>query len=40
VLGGTLVQRATGWTVLVHLPDGYKPGQLRGPLADRFRYRH
>lgn len=30
---GTLVERATGWTVLVHLPEGYKPDQLREPLT-------
>jgi len=30
---GTLVQRVTGATMLVHLPDGYKPEQLRGPLT-------
>jgi transposase, IS30 family len=33
---GTLVERATGWTVLVHLPDGYKPDQLREPLTRRL----
>jgi IS30 family transposase len=30
---GTLVERATGWTMLVHLPDGYKADQLREPLT-------
>ena len=30
---GTLVERATGATMLVHLPDGYKPEQLREPLT-------
>ena len=26
---GTLVERTTGYTMLVHLPDGYKPEQVR-----------
>jgi IS30 family transposase len=30
---GTLVERSTGWTMLVALPDGYKPEQVREPLA-------
>jgi len=30
---GTLVERTTGATILVHLPDGYKPDQLREPLT-------
>jgi IS30 family transposase len=29
---GTLVERSTGWTMLVHLPEGYKSDQVRGPL--------
>lgn len=30
---GTLVERTTGYTLLVHLPDGYKPEQVRDALA-------
>ena len=30
---GTLVERQTGYTLLVHLPDGYKPEQVRDVLA-------
>ncbi len=30
---GTLVERTTGYTMLVHLPDGYKPEQVRDALA-------
>jgi len=33
---GTLVERSTGWTMLVHLPDGYKPEQLREPLTQQL----
>jgi len=33
---GTLVERATGWTMLVHLPDGYKAEQLREPLTQQL----
>ena len=29
---GTLVERSTGWTILVHLPEGYKSDQVRDPL--------
>ena len=25
---GTLVERSTGYALLVHLPDGYKPEQV------------
>ncbi|MGI8528285.1 MAG: hypothetical protein ACR2KO_02290, partial [Geodermatophilaceae bacterium] len=30
---GTLVERTTGYTLLVHLPDGYKPEQVCAALA-------
>lgn len=30
---GTLVERTTGYTMLVHLPDGYKPEQARDALG-------
>ena len=30
---GTLVERTTGYTMLVHLPDGYKPEQVRDALT-------
>ncbi len=30
---GTLVERTTGYTMLVHLPDGYQPEQVRDALA-------
>ena len=29
---GTLVERTTGYTMLVHLPDGYKAEQVRDAL--------
>ena len=29
---GTLVERCTGWTMLVHLPDGYRSDQVRDAL--------
>jgi IS30 family transposase len=28
---GTLVERSTGYVMLVHLPDGYKPEQVAPP---------
>ncbi len=34
---GTLVERATGYTMLLHLPDGYKPEQVRDALAEKIR---
>jgi IS30 family transposase len=34
---GTLVERATGYTMLVHLPDGYKPEQVRDALAEKIK---
>jgi IS30 family transposase len=34
---GTLVQRATGYTMLLHLPDGYKPEQVRDVLAEQVK---
>jgi transposase, IS30 family len=33
---GTLVERTTGYTMLVHLPDGYKPEQVRDALASKI----
>ena len=33
---GTLVERQTGYTLLVHLPDGYKPEQVRDVLAAKI----
>jgi IS30 family transposase len=33
---GTLVERATGYTMLMHLPDGYKPEQVRDALAAKI----
>jgi IS30 family transposase len=34
---GTLVERQTGYTLLVHLPDGYKPEQVRDVLAAKIK---
>jgi len=34
---GTLVERTTGYTMLVHLPDGYKPEQVRDALAAKIK---
>jgi IS30 family transposase len=34
---GTLVERATGYTMLLHLPDGYKPEQVRDALEVRIK---
>jgi IS30 family transposase len=34
---GTLVERTTGYTMLVHLPDGYKPEQVRDALTEKIR---
>jgi IS30 family transposase len=34
---GTLVERATGYTMLLHLPDGYKPEQVRDALAAKIK---
>ncbi len=33
---GTLVERTTGYTMLVHLPDNYKPEQARDALAAKI----
>ena len=33
---GTLVERATGYTMLVHLPTGYQPEQVRDALAAKI----
>jgi transposase, IS30 family len=33
---GTLVERATGYTMLVHLPDGYKAEQVRDALIKKI----
>jgi IS30 family transposase len=34
---GTLVERSTGLTMLVHLPNGYKPEQFRDPLTAKLK---
>ena len=34
---GTLVERQTGYTLLLHLPDGYKPEQVRDVLAAKIK---
>jgi IS30 family transposase len=34
---GTLVERSTNYTMLVHLPDGYKAEQMRDPCPPRSR---
>jgi IS30 family transposase len=34
---GTLVERATGYTMLVHLPDGYKTEQVRDALTQKIK---
>ena len=33
---GTLVERSSGYTMLVHLPDGYKPEQVAPALAAKI----
>jgi IS30 family transposase len=33
---GTLVERSTGYTMLLHLPDGYKPEQVCDALAAKI----
>ena len=33
---GTPVERSTGYVMLLHLPDGYKPEQVRDALAARI----
>jgi transposase, IS30 family len=33
---GTLVERTTGYTMLLHLPDGYKPELVRDALAAKI----
>jgi IS30 family transposase len=33
---GTLVERSTGYALLVHLPDGYKPEQVAPALAAKI----
>jgi IS30 family transposase len=33
---GTLVERTTGYTMLVHLPDGYKAEQVRDALTEKI----
>lgn len=33
---GTLVERSTGYTMLLHLPDGYAPEQVRDVLAAKI----
>ena len=34
---GTLVERQTGYTMLLHLPEGYKPEQVRDVLAAKIK---
>jgi transposase, IS30 family len=34
---GTLVERTTGYTMLVHLPDGYKTEQVRDALTQKIK---
>ena len=34
---GTLVERSTGYVMLVHLPDGYKPEQVAPALAAKIK---
>ena len=34
---GTLVERSTGYVMLLHLPDGYKPEQVRAALAAKIK---
>jgi hypothetical protein len=34
---GTLVERTPGYTMLVHLPDGYKPEQVRDALTEKIK---
>ncbi|MGI8530062.1 MAG: IS30 family transposase [Geodermatophilaceae bacterium] len=34
---GTLVERQTGYTMLLHLPEGYKPEQVRDALAAKVK---
>jgi len=34
---GTLVERTTGYTMLLHLPDGYQPEQVRDALAAKIK---
>ena len=34
---GTLVERQTGYVMLLHLPEGYKPEQVRDVLAAKIR---
>ena len=36
---GTLVERTTGYTMLVHLPDGYKTEQVRDALIQKIQSR-
>jgi hypothetical protein len=33
---GTLVERTIGYTMLLHLPEGYKPEQVRDVLAAKI----
>jgi len=34
---GTLVERSSGYTMLLHLPDGYAPEQVRDVLAAKIK---
>jgi transposase, IS30 family len=34
---GTLIERTTGYTMLLHLPNGYKPEQVRDALTEKIK---
>jgi len=34
---GTLVERTSGYTMLVHLPEGYTPEKVRDALAEKIK---
>ena len=34
---GTLIERTSGYTMLVHLPNGYKPEQVRDALTEKIK---
>ena len=34
---GTLVERTTGYTMLMHLPDGYKAERVRDALTEKIK---
>ena len=35
---GTLVERTSNYAMLLHLPDGYTPEQVRDALAAKIRW--